>query len=185
MIKKYLFNIFLIFLSIGTFAQDSTKVDAEAFRISDISSAIEETNQAISISNSKIESNGKLEDILKKFNDIKLKSLQLRTDTSTEHWMEASLTELEGVRSKWNAYQEDIKNIDNQLTDINHELDDFLATINKYEDKWKLTLEVAIVDSVEVVQERIGIMISQLSENRLFHKATNEFSYQKIGRAHV
>ncbi len=161
-----------------SYSQDTLQVEGEAFKISDISLAIEETSQAVDIVSSKLKSTESLEDILQRFNDLKNKADKLYADTSRERWDYIGMTALESEKSKWVKYQDEVKAIDKKLTDINHLLDDYLEVINKYEDKWKLTYDVAKKDSVQVVEERVQSMIDLLEGERAIHKSTSEMSYK-------
>jgi len=162
-------------------AQDTSKVELQSFRISDISSAIEETNQAIQLAKSKFESAGSLDDIMIAFRELQKTNTELRQDTSIEKRVEASLTELDAFKRKWEKYQGQVKDIDNKLTNLNHLLDDFIDQVNKYEERWKLTSDEAALDSsFSVIQGRIESMVFRLGEQRGFHKTNSDFSYKLL-----
>ena len=71
MIRKILLLICVVSFTLTySGAQDTVRTEVEAFKISDITAAIEKTTQALRLAKSKFESIRSLEDLYKDFNSV-------------------------------------------------------------------------------------------------------------------
>jgi len=158
-----------LLLAILTFqfanGQEATSTDSvkiQPFELTSLTSAAEETDEALRKARETIEKGEDSFEINKRFASTLEKNKDLRADTVQEQLESYNLWALKDIDNDWSSYEGEIESIKKDFSRLSDSYQDALRKTTKYSDRWILTKKQNPKDIPEPLMLRIDDMILNL-----------------------
>ncbi|MCT4625263.1 MAG: mechanosensitive ion channel [Schleiferiaceae bacterium] len=162
--KRFWFFLFFI-SSILIKAQEATSNDSVAlqpFAVANLTTAAEETDEALRKAREALEKNEHASSIYKRYEQSLEKNVDLRSDTVYEKLELYNLWALTDINNNWTTYENEIEKYKRELSKLSEAYQEGLLKTTNYYDRWKLTKETEASEIPEPLLNRIDGMLSNL-----------------------
>ena len=147
------------------YGQESTGSDSvkiQPFELTSLTSAAEETDEALRKARETIEKNEDSFEINQRFFKTLEKNKDLREDTVQEYLSSYNLWALKDIDNDWSSYESEIESIKKDFSRLSDSYQDALVKTTNYTDRWNLTKSLNPKDIPEPLMLRIEDMITNL-----------------------
>ena len=158
-----------LLLAILTFqfahGQETTSTDSvklQPFELANLTSAAEETDNALRKAREAIEKGDDAFEINKRFNASLEKNTELREDTIQEQLESYNLWALKDIDNDWSSYENELESIKKDFSRLSDSYQDALIKTTNYSERWILTKDLNPKDIPEPLMLRIDDMILNL-----------------------
>lgn len=159
----WFFLAVLIFpFAYGQEPSSSDTVKIQPFVLTSLTSAAEETDDALRKARETIEKNEDSFEINKRFFASLEKNIDLRSDTIQEQLESYNLWALKDIDNDWRSYESDLESIKKDFSQLSDSYQDALVKTTNYTDRWNLTKDQNTDDIPEPLMIRIDDMILNL-----------------------
>jgi len=149
----------------GSMAQDSTIKVVEAFSLTEISVAFEQSEKELRLIEEEIGNPNDIKELFDEFHEVLLNSQILREDTLKESIKKMSLSTIRDKKTEWKEYEDKIKSIEEKTSKLNLSLEKQREHLELDKNRWELTREESKNrESTEVVHDRIVSIIGHFNE---------------------
>lgn len=162
--KKLLFLLFLFSFQLAN-GQETTSTDSvkiQPFELTNLTSAAEETDDALRKAREAIEKDEDAFNINKRYQSVLEKNVDLRNDTVSEQLESYNLWALNDIDDSWSSYEIEIESIKKDFSKLSDSYQDALLKTTDYASRWQLTKEQSYNDIPEPLMERIDGMVLNL-----------------------
>jgi small-conductance mechanosensitive channel len=146
----------------GQESSDSDSVKIQPFELTSLTSAAEETDEALRKARETIEKNEDSFEINKRFFSTINKNQDLRADTVQEHLESYNLWALKDIDNDWSSYANELESIKKDFSKLSDSYQEALVKTTNYSDRWVLTKKLNPKDIPEPLMLRIDDMILNL-----------------------
>ena len=162
--KKLWFLLVLLSFQIakGQEAASPDSVKIEPFELTNLTTAAEETDEALRKARGAIEKIEGSFNINKRYQSVLEKNSDLRNDTVNEQLESYNLWALNDIDDNWSNYENEIESIKKDFSKLSDSYQDALLVTTEYTSRWNLTKEESSNDIPEPLMVRIDGMILNL-----------------------
>ena len=162
--RRLVFLLALLFVQFGI-AQEASSSDTseiQPFETTQLTSAAEETDDALRNARETIEKSEDSYEINKRFLSALAKNEKLRSDTVQEQLESYNLWALKDIDNDWSSYEKEIESIKSDYSDLSERYQEALRTTTEFEARWNLTKTNDNNEIPEPLLVRIDDMIMDL-----------------------
>ena len=131
-----LFRLLCLIISLAilevSFAQDSTIKVIEAYSLTDISVAFDQSEKELRVMQEKLENTEDIDGFFNEFHEILFKDSILRSDTSRTSIDKMSLNAVKDLSTEWTRYADKIKKIEEKTSRLNQDLEKQREKLEEY-----------------------------------------------------
>lgn len=162
--KKLWFLLVLLSFQIakGQEAASPDSVRIQSFELTNLTTAAEETDEALRRAREAIEKNEDSFNINKRYQRALEKNSDLRNDTVNEQLESCNLWALNDIDDNWSNYENEIEKIKKDFSKLSDSYQDALLLTTDYTSRWNLTRDQSRNDIPEPLMVRIDGMVLNL-----------------------